>query len=75
MQFVRRKRKKDTCRNWRKDFFKKENLRLQSGIKTIDCANNNIIITVSIKHGLRTTDCGLGIKYGLGIKRGLENTD
>ena len=23
---------------------------------------------VSIKHGLRTTDCGLGIKYGLGIK-------
>ena len=30
---------------------------------------------VSIKHGLRTTDCGLSIKYGLGIKRGLENTD
>ena len=30
--------------------------------------------TVSIKMdcGLRTTDCGLGIKYGLGIKRGLE---
>ena len=27
---------------------------------------------VSIKHGLRTTDCGLGIKYGLGIKRGLR---
>ena len=26
---------------------------------------------VSIKYGLRTTDCGLGIKYGLGIKRGL----
>ena len=25
--------------------------------------------------GLRTTDCGLGIKYGLGIKRGLENMD
>ena len=25
--------------------------------------------------GLRTTDCGLSIKYGLGIKRGLENTD
>ena len=24
--------------------------------------------------GLRTTDCELGIKYGLGIKRGLENT-
>ena len=22
-----------------------------------------------------TADCGLGIKYGLGIKRGLENTD
>ena len=30
---------------------------------------------VSIKHGLRTEDCGLGIKYGQGIKRGLENTD
>ena len=30
---------------------------------------------VSIKDGLRTTVCGLGIKYGLGIKRGLENTD
>ena len=30
---------------------------------------------VSIKHGLRTTDCRLGIKYGLVIKRGLENTD
>ena len=25
--------------------------------------------------GLRTTDCGLGIKYGLGVKRGLENMD
>ena len=24
--------------------------------------------TVSIKHGLRTTDCGLGIKHRLGIK-------
>ena len=23
----------------------------------------------------RTADCGLGIKYGLGIKRGLENMD
>ena len=22
-----------------------------------------------------TADCGLGIKYGLGIKRGLENMD
>ena len=31
--------------------------------------------TVSIKHGLRTADCGLGIKHGLGIKGGLENTD
>ena len=30
---------------------------------------------VNIKHGLRTADCGLGIKYGLGIKRGLENMD
>ena len=28
--------------------------------------------SVSIKHGLRTTDCGLGIKYGLGIERGLR---
>ena len=25
--------------------------------------------------GMRTTDCGLGIKYGLGTKRGLENMD
>ena len=25
---------------------------------------------VSIKHGLRTMDCGLGIKHGLGIKCG-----
>ena len=24
---------------------------------------------------LRTTDCGLGIKYGLGIKRGPESMD
>ena len=35
--------------------------------------------TVSIKHGLRTTDCGLGIKHGLGIKCGprtiLVNTE
>ena len=46
MQFVRRKRKKNTCRNWRKDFFKKENLHLHSGTKIIDCANNNIIIIV-----------------------------
>ena len=30
---------------------------------------------VSIKHGLRTTDCGLGIKHGLGIKRELSITD
>ena len=28
--------------------------------------------TVSIKHGLRTTDCGLGTKHGLGIKCGLR---
>ena len=27
--------------------------------------------SVSINCGLRTTDCGLGIKYGLGIKHGL----
>ena len=25
----------------------------------------NEFMAVSIKHGLRTTDCGLGIKYGL----------
>ena len=25
----------------------------------------NEFMGVSIKHGLRTTDCGLGIKYGL----------
>ena len=31
--------------------------------------------TVSIKHGLRTRDCGLGIKDGLGIKRGLQTAD
>ena len=35
--------------------------------------------TVSTKHGLRTTDCGLGIKHGLGIKCGprtiLVNTE
>ena len=27
------------------------------------------------RYGLRTTDCGLGIKYGLGIKRGLRTAD
>ena len=26
---------------------------------------NVVYLSVSIKHGLRTTDCGLGIKYGL----------
>ena len=31
--------------------------------------------TWTLDFGLRTTDCGLGIKYGLGIKRGLENMD
>ena len=36
---------------------------------------NVVYLSVSIKHGLRITDCGLGIKYGLGIKRGLENMD
>ena len=30
---------------------------------------------VSIKQGLRTTDYGLGIKHGLGIKRELSITD
>ena len=36
-----------------------------------------VIVAVSIKHGLRTTDSdyGLGIKHGLGIKRGLSITD
>ena len=29
---------------------------------------------VSIKHGLRTRDCGLGIKCGVGIERGLRTT-
>lgn len=51
MQFVRRKREKDTCRNWRKDFFKKENLCPHSGTKTSDCANNNIIIIVLNREG------------------------
>ena len=32
-------------------------------------------VPVSIKHGLRTTDCGLGIKHGQGIKRGLRTAD
>ena len=31
-----------------------------------------IMIAVSIKHGLRTMNCGLGIKHGLGKKRGLR---
>ena len=30
------------------------------------------LLSVSIKHGLRTTDYGLGIKHGLGIKYGLR---
>ena len=30
---------------------------------------------VSIKRGLRTADCGLGIKHGLGIKCGLETAN
>ena len=34
-----------------------------------------VFLSVSIKHGLRTTDCGLGIKHGQGIKRGLRTTD
>ena len=28
----------------------------------------HIVDAVSIKHGLRTADCGVGIKYGLGIR-------
>ena len=31
-----------------------------------------LVKPVSIKHGLRTTDCGLGIKHGLGLKCGLR---
>ena len=27
---------------------------------------------VSLEHELRTADCGLGIQYGLGIRRGLQ---
>ena len=37
--------------------------------------DNVVYLSVSIKHGLRTTDCGLGIKYGLGIKSGLRTVD
>ena len=33
-----------------------------------------LTIAVSIKHGLRTTGCGLGIKHGLGIKCELRTT-
>ena len=33
-------------------------------------ANSNV--SVSIKRGLRTVDCGLGVKHGLGTKRGLS---
>ena len=32
------------------------------------------LCTVSIKYGLRTADCGLGIKHGLGIKCGPQTT-
>ena len=35
----------------------------------------SLVESVSIKYGLRTADCGLGIKYGLGIKRGLQTAD
>ena len=31
--------------------------------------------TRTADYGLRTTDCGLGIKHGLGIKRELSITD
>ena len=47
---------------------------LTKHLKNVDIIIH-VIISVSIKHGLRTTDCVLGIKYRLGIKRGLENTD
>ena len=48
-------------------------------MKTGDCCfcigNSMICSVVSIKHGLRTTDCGLGIKHGQGIRRGLWTAD
>ena len=34
----------------------------------------SIIKSVS-QYKTQTADCGLGIKHGLGTKRGLENTD
>ena len=33
---------------------------------------HHLCASVSIKHGLRSTDYGLGIKQGLGIKHGLR---
>lgn len=57
MRFVRRKRKKHTCRNWRKDFFKKENLRPHSGMKTI--------LTVLIIILLLLSWTGRGIDQGM----------
>ena len=47
------------------------------GIRTLISSSSPDYVksSVSIKQGLWTTDCGLGIKYGLGIKRGLENMD
>ena len=44
-------------------------------VKKRQSLRNPLLTAVSIKHGLRTTYCGLGIKYGLGIKRGLADTD
>ena len=40
------------------------------GTKTIE--NETATKPVNIKHGLRTTNYGLGIKRGLGIKYGLR---
>ena len=39
-----------------------EPVSIKYGLRTADC-------------GLRATDCGLGMKYGLGIKRGLQTAD
>ena len=42
---------------------------IKYGLRTADCGLR------TADCGLRDTECGLGIKYGPGIKRGLENMD
>ena len=47
-------------------------------LRTFDCPLRNLNRFVRPKTGqykIWTADCGLGVKYGLGIKRGLENMD